>query len=77
MDENGNKLSKQNHATAIDINNPKPTLLMAMTFLGFQLPHDIEAKTVSEIIAWGSQNWRIVQLPDSTKITAKFSNEAV
>lgn len=77
MDENGNKLSKQNHATAIDINNPKPTLLMAMAFLGFQLPHDIEAKTVIEIIAWGSQNWRIAQLPDSTKITAKFSNEAV
>jgi glutamyl-Q tRNA(Asp) synthetase len=69
MDKNGNKLSKQNHAKAIDINNPVPTLLQAMRFLGFTLPHDIGSATCSEIVKWGWQNWQLKCLPNEIEIT--------
>ena len=61
----GNKLSKQNHATAIDIDNPKPTLLNAMRFLGFDIPTALCEASMDEILLWGCQQWNVSQLPDS------------
>lgn len=69
LDQYGNKLSKQNHAPAIEIGNPKPTLIKAMHFLGFDLPASIEDGNISEILAWGVRHWHIQQLPQSMKIT--------
>lgn len=69
MDNNGNKLSKQNHATAIDIDNPKPALLCAMMFLGFDIPEEIKAGKIAEILRWGCENWRLEQLPAEIEIT--------
>lgn len=74
-DITGNKLSKQNHATAIDIKNPKPTLIQAMIFLGFELPTDIEEGSIEEILAWGCKNWSISTLSQEIGITSPFSNE--
>lgn len=70
IDDNGNKLSKQNHATAIDIDNPKPALLKAMTFLGFDIPEEIRASDIKNILRWGSENWQLEQLPTEIEITA-------
>ncbi|MEZ9697993.1 tRNA glutamyl-Q(34) synthetase GluQRS [Vibrio sp. 10N.261.46.E12] len=61
----GNKLSKQNHATAIDLDNPKPTLLNAMRFLGFEIPTALCEASMDEILLWGCQQWNVSQLPDS------------
>ncbi|MGY0614246.1 tRNA glutamyl-Q(34) synthetase GluQRS [Vibrio sp. FJH11] len=69
MDNNGNKLSKQNHATAIDIDNPKPALLRAMMFLGFDIPEEIKVGKIAEILRWGCENWRLEQLPAEIEIT--------
>lgn len=69
MDDNGNKLSKQNHAPAIDIDHPKPTLIRAMQFLGFVIPDDVIDAQLDEIITWGCQHWQVAQLPEATKIT--------
>ncbi|WP_194437981.1 tRNA glutamyl-Q(34) synthetase GluQRS [Vibrio fluminensis] len=76
MGDNGQKLSKQNHAPTIDNLNPKPALLEAMHFLGFKLNRDIEAANLAEIIHWGVQNWQICQLPNTTEITPRFSKRA-
>jgi len=73
-DETGNKLSKQNHATAIDNQNPVPTLLQAMTFLGFQIPSDIASSSIDDILRWGCKNWQYSQLPSELAITPIFSN---
>ncbi|MEZ9450109.1 tRNA glutamyl-Q(34) synthetase GluQRS [Vibrio splendidus] len=61
----GNKLSKQNRATAIDLDNPKPTLLDAMRFLGFGIPRALCEASMDEILLWGTQQWNVSQLPDS------------
>ncbi|RJX74488.1 tRNA glutamyl-Q(34) synthetase GluQRS [Vibrio sinensis] len=76
LDENGHKLSKQNHAEAIDNSAPIPALLDAMQFLGFKLEADMDNASVEEIITWGIHNWCLSQLPDTTEITPRFSNRA-
>jgi len=77
LDNNGHKLSKQNHAPAIDSSNPKPALLDAMRFLGFAMSTDIEQSDISEIITWGVKTWQIKQLSDSIEITPRFSNSSL
>ena len=74
LGDNGQKLSKQNHAPAIDNSNPKPALLEAMHFLGFNLDKDLTSASLAEIIHWGVQNWHTDQLPNTTEITPRFSN---
>ncbi len=69
----GNKLSKQNHATAIDLDNPKPTLLNAMRFLGFDIPAALFEASMDEILLWGCQQWHVSQLPDS--LQKEYRNE--
>ncbi|GMQ45480.1 tRNA glutamyl-Q(34) synthetase GluQRS [Vibrio sp. 10N] len=77
IDDNGNKLSKQNHATAIDLDNPKPTLINAMRFLGFDITDDIAHQDIADIVQWGVENWQLSQLPNQLKIKPPFSNEAL
>ncbi|MEZ8052866.1 tRNA glutamyl-Q(34) synthetase GluQRS [Vibrio atlanticus] len=69
----GNKLSKQNHATAIDLDNPKPTLINAMRFLGFYIPSALFEASMDEVLLWGCQQWNVNQLPDS--LQKEHSNE--
>jgi len=77
LDNNGHKLSKQNHAKAIDNANPKPALLDAMQFLGFDIKKEIHQADIEEIIRWGVQNWHVAQLPSTTEITPIFSNRSL
>ncbi|MDV7104445.1 tRNA glutamyl-Q(34) synthetase GluQRS [Vibrio sp. TH_r3] len=73
----GNKLSKQNHAKAIDLQYPKATLIKAMQFLGFSLPQEVQAANLDEILAWGCTNWSINELPNTNEIITPFSNDVV
>lgn len=77
MDSNGNKLSKQNHAPAINPADPRPTLCAAMQFLGFTLPTDFSDANAEQMLAWGCHHWQISQLPEAIEITPRFSNGRV
>ncbi|MCG7498557.1 tRNA glutamyl-Q(34) synthetase GluQRS [Vibrio sp. Of7-15] len=70
----GNKLSKQNHAPAIDLDNPKPTLLAALHFLGMSPDNALKSANIDEILAWATKNWQINRLPAQIQITPAFSN---
>ena len=74
MDGNGNKLSKQNHAPAIESSHPRQMILHAMQFLGFALPADFSDADTEQMLAWGCQNWQVSQLPEAIEITPRFSN---
>ncbi len=41
-----------------------------MTFLGFDIPEEIKAGNIAEILGWGCENWRLNQLPAEIEITA-------
>ncbi|MGO2405890.1 MAG: tRNA glutamyl-Q(34) synthetase GluQRS [Vibrio litoralis] len=72
VDAQGNKLSKQNHAPAVDIKNPKHTLIQVMRFLGFSTPNDFASASIEQILQWGCQNWTLAQLPNSLKVDSPF-----
>jgi glutamyl-Q tRNA(Asp) synthetase len=65
INENGQKLSKQNKAPAINCNNPKPELLKALSCLGLPTNEQslLGSATVAEIIDWAIQNWDINKVP--------------
>ena len=64
----GFKLSKQNHATAIDITEPKPELLSALAMLGLPTFDDLSDGSVSEIIDWATNSWRLANVPKQQEI---------
>ncbi|MEG0007868.1 MAG: tRNA glutamyl-Q(34) synthetase GluQRS [Aeromonas sp.] len=64
----GNKLSKQNHAPALALDEVRPALWQALAFLGQCPPPELAAGTIDEIIAWGITHWRLEQVPRHQKI---------
>lgn len=70
--DNGNKLSKQNHAPAIDKHNPRPALMAALRFLGFSPPTELVVESVEQILQWGITHWQLNTLPKTTAITLAF-----
>lgn len=70
--ENGNKLSKQNHAPEIDSQDPKPALCAALQFLGQELPEIADDLSVSQLLQWGVNHWRLDRVPKTTEITLGF-----
>ena len=53
VDAEGRKLSKQNHAPAIDVTQQRPLLRAALQALGLNAP-DLDA---SALLKWGVANW--------------------
>lgn len=64
----GQKLSKQNHALAIDKNNPIPTLLKALNFLGHSMPEQADKSSCEKILQWAVKNWNLGNIPKQTEI---------
>lgn len=59
----GQKLSKQTFATAIDIRQPGPTLIEALAFLGQQPKVTLAGAGPEEILAWAIKHWDFEKLP--------------
>lgn len=55
---NGQKLSKQNHAKAIDTKHASRNLWHGLEFLGQNPPPTLAASSTHEILDWGLHNWR-------------------
>jgi glutamyl-Q tRNA(Asp) synthetase len=56
LGSDGNKLSKQNLAEAIDIKNGSEVLVKALRFLGFKTPIELKYETTEAILAWALKN---------------------
>ncbi|WP_325891629.1 tRNA glutamyl-Q(34) synthetase GluQRS [Grimontia sp. NTOU-MAR1] len=72
LNADGNKLSKQNHAPAIDNANPSPALEAAFTFLGHPVPAELQGAPVQKLLLWGVKNWQINKLPNETEVITAF-----
>lgn len=68
VNKNGQKLSKQNLAKALDINNAKATLFRGLAYLGVPPPETIGDMTIEELIHWGVNAWQPEKLPKKNKI---------
>ncbi len=77
VDDQGNKLSKQNHAPAIDIHTPQPTLIKAMELLGFKETKMLAGCSVSDIIQFGIQQWQFKQLETNLHMAQKVPQNKI
>lgn len=67
VNQAGQKLSKQTQAPAIESMAPEVALKTALTYLGLNVPKDLE--NVVELLLWAQDNWSLSQLPQSTNNT--------
>ena len=56
--DDGRKLSKQNHAPAINSQHAPDNLLTALNYLGIETHEVSETRTIGEILAFAVQKWR-------------------
>ena len=61
---NGQKLSKQNLAPALDLVNPSSQIWHALSWLGQEPPENLLKASVKELLAWGIEHWDIKVLSD-------------
>ncbi|MEQ9861025.1 tRNA glutamyl-Q(34) synthetase GluQRS [Pectobacterium cacticida] len=78
LNEEGNKLSKQNHAPALPHGDPRPVLLAALQFLHQPLPENGQDMSLSALIAWAIAHWSLERVPleaaiNASAITSAFS----
>jgi glutamyl-Q tRNA(Asp) synthetase len=63
IDAAGNKISKSEGATKIDINNKENLLLSVLEFLGQKPPEALFESSINDIWAWAIQHWQINLVP--------------
>jgi len=62
VNSDGQKLSKQHHAPAIDILNPARLLVEALTYLQQQPDPQLLSATPADILAWATARWQPARL---------------
>jgi len=60
---NGEKLSKQTLAPALDKNNPGKDLWRALDFLGQRPPRELQTSPIAEVWHWAKQHWDADSIP--------------
>ena len=62
-DAQGRKLSKQNHAPALNLAQPQANLIQACRFLGMNIGSEHLSQKPSDILDWAIANWDRTQVP--------------
>lgn len=57
INEDGQKLSKQNLATPISLKETRTTLLYALAALKLQPPDELQTNSLDDILLWANNNW--------------------
>ena len=68
VDHQGEKLSKQTRAQAIDHNQPSAVLFLLLQLLKQNPPLWLRTACITEIIAWGIEHWQPQQLRQTLTI---------
>lgn len=63
VNEEGNKLSKQNHAPALPAGDPRPVIIKALKFLGQTLPENWQDYTLPLLLRWATTHWTPSAIP--------------
>lgn len=70
LNELGQKLSKQNHAPALDNCRASDNLWQALQTLGQQPPKDLQGAPPDELLNWGCSHWRRHAITPPGRLTA-------
>lgn len=70
VEQNGQKLSKQNLALALDTEQPTRTLWTALNWLQQAPPPELQNATVDELLQWAIAHWNMDALKGQTEAPA-------
>lgn len=68
LGDDGQKLSKQNHAPALDCSRPSQNLWRALAYLGQKPPVELEHETPEIVVKWAITHWDIALVPKKTGV---------
>nr|WP_129953137.1 tRNA glutamyl-Q(34) synthetase GluQRS [Rahnella sp. RFA10(1/100)] len=63
VNEDGDKLSKQNHAPALPAGDPRPVIIKALKFLGQTLPENWQDYPLPLLLRWATTHWTPSAIP--------------
>lgn len=64
----GTKLSKQNHAPGLDLDNAKALLINAFYFLALPATEELRDLSIAQLLQWAVQHWSVKNLPRQKSI---------
>lgn len=64
----GRKLSKQNHAAALDNATPVANLIKALHFLNLAIPDEATHSSVNSVLQWATEHWHCDNIPKIREI---------
>ena len=67
VSESGKKLSKQNHAYKLNINDARTNLINALEFLGLSLIKELKQGSAQNILNWAIREWDLSKIPAKTE----------
>ncbi|WIO73779.1 tRNA glutamyl-Q(34) synthetase GluQRS [Porticoccaceae bacterium LTM1] len=70
INPDGQKLSKQNFASAIEADQAFHNLLIALHWLNHSPPEELEFGNCTELLDWASTHWNRQQIPTGSEIPA-------
>ncbi|RKS86053.1 glutamyl-Q tRNA(Asp) synthetase [Orbus hercynius] len=68
LNQNRDKLSKQNHAPPIKLDNITQLLIKGLVFLGQPIPHDWQDGSKEQLLQWAINHWNAVRVPQKDSI---------
>jgi glutamyl-Q tRNA(Asp) synthetase len=71
VNEQGMKLSKQNHAQAISLNKVNENIWQALTFLQQAPPEELRHDSKEQLLQWAVENWQSQLFANKTQMVAK------
>lgn len=74
LNEQGNKLSKQNHAPALPHGDPRPVLVAALAFLNQPVIAGWQDLSLERLLSEAVNNWRLCLVPADKPVNTSFSN---
>ncbi|WP_435955187.1 tRNA glutamyl-Q(34) synthetase GluQRS [Dryocola sp. BD626] len=76
LNEQGNKLSKQNHAPALPAGDPRPVLIAALSFLNQPVISHWQDLSLEALLNEAVENWALAKVPLIMQTNTSFSNAA-
>lgn len=74
LNEQGNKLSKQNHAPALPGGDPRPIIIMALQFLNQDVTQEWQDLSIEALLKRAVANWALSRVPGAACANTAFSN---
>lgn len=74
LNQQGNKLSKQNHAPALPQGDPRPVLIAALTCLNQPVISQWQDMSLPGLLQKAVQNWHLSAVPLTMSLNTPFSN---